>query len=240
MEYLDAIQTPQVCFTDSRLKAARIHKDDREIPLAATGRSAIVFRADVGTEDVALRCFTHEAREQRLRYQALHAHLAGSIPPYMVDFTYRDREIRVAGELYPVVEMGWAEGRPLHLRVEQHLRDPRHLEQLADIWLETVTNLQNRRMAHGDLSTDNCLVTEHTLTLIDYDGCFIPDLAGADPGEGGNPNFQHPRRMGYYALNMDAFPALVIYLSLLALAVDNSLWQFHNGRNLIFTAKDYL
>ena len=46
--------------------------------------------------------------------------------------------------------------------------------------------------------------------------------------------------MGYYALNMDAFPALVIYLSLLALAVDNSLWQFHNGRNLIFTAGDYL
>ena len=47
-------------------------------------------------------------------------------------------------------------------------------------------------------------------------------------------------RMGYYALNMDAFPALVIYLSLLALAADNSLWQFHNGKNLIFTAEDYL
>ena len=240
MEYLDAIQTPQVCFTDPRLKAARIHKDDRGIPLAATGRSAIVFRADVGTEDVALRCFTREAREQRSRYKALHAHLAGSIPPYMVDFTYRDREIRVAGKLYPVVEMGWAEGQPLHLRVEQHLREPRQLERLAAIWLETVTDLQNHRMAHGDLSTDNCLVTEHALTLIDYDGCFIPDLARADPGEGGNPNFQHPRRMGYYAHNMDAFPALVIYLSLLALAVDNSLWQFHNGRNLIFTAEDYL
>ena len=239
IQYLDAIQAPQVCFTDPRLKAARIRKDVRGIPEAATGRSAIVFRADVGTEDVALRCFTREAREQRARYQALHAHLAGSIPPYMVDFTYRDREILVGGELYPVVEMGWAEGRPLHLRVEQHLRDPRRLELFAAIWLETVTDLQNRGMAHGDLSTDNCLATEHALTLIDYDGCFIPALAEADPGEGGNPNFQHPHRMGYYALNMDAFPALVIYLSLLALAVDNSLWQFHNGRNLIFTAGDY-
>jgi len=199
-----------------------------------------VFRADVGTEDVALRCFTREAREQRLRYQKLHEHLAGSIPPYMVDFTYRDREIRVAGQLYPVVEMGWAEGQPLHLWVEQHLGDPGHLERFAAIWLETVTDLQNRRMAHGDLSTDNCLATEHALTLIDYDGCYIPDLARTDPGEGGNPNFEHPRRMGYYALNMDAFPALVIYLSLLALAVDNSLWRFHNGRNLIFTTGDYL
>ena len=240
IEYLDAIQAPQVCFTDPRLKAARIRKDYRGIPQAATGRSAIVFRADVGTEDVALRCFTREAREQRLRYQKLHEHLAGSIPPYMVDFTYRDREIRVAGQLYPVVEMGWAEGQPLHLWVEQHLGDPGHLERFAAIWLETVTDLQNRRMAHGDLSTDNCLATEHALTLIDYDGCYIPALARADPGEGGNPNFEHPRRMGYYALNMDAFPALVIYLSLLALAVDNSLWRFHNGRNLIFTTGDYL
>jgi len=66
------------------------------MPEAATGRSAIVFRADVGTEDVALRCFTREAAKQRERYRVLHAHLAGSIPTYMFDFTYRDREILVA------------------------------------------------------------------------------------------------------------------------------------------------
>ena len=196
IQYLDAIQAPQVCFTDPRLKAARIRTDVRGVPQAATGRSAIVFRADVGNEDVALRCFTREAREQRLRYRALHTHLAGSIPPYMVDFTYRDREIRVAGELYPVVEMGWAEGRPLHLRVEQHLRDPRHLEQFAAIWLETVTDLQNRRMAHGDLSTDNCLATEHALTLIDYDGCFIPALAEGRSRGRGKPELPAPPSHG--------------------------------------------
>jgi len=240
IQYLEAIQAPQVCFKDPRLKAATIRQDVKGMPEAATGRSAIVFRADVGTEDVALRCFTREAAKQRERYRVLHAHLAGSIPTYMVDFTYRDREILVAGELYPVVQMGWAEGRPLHLWVEQHLGDPRHLERFAALWLEAVTDLQNRGMAHGDLSTDNCLATEDALTLIDYDGCFIRALKKADPGEEGNLNFQHPRRMGYYALDMDAFPALVIYLSLLALAVDNSLWRFHNGSsNLIFTAGDY-
>jgi WD40 repeat protein len=95
-------------------------------------------------------------------------------------------------------------------------------------------------MAHGDLSSDNCLVIWHKLTLIDYDSFFIPRLAGSNPGEAGNPHFQHPDRKGYYALNMDAFPALVIYLSLLALAADNSLWRFHNGKNLIFTAEDYV
>jgi hypothetical protein len=240
MEYLEAIQTPQVCFTDQRLKAARIHKDNKGIPLAATGRSAVVFRADVEDADVALRCFTREARQQQSRYQALHAYLTEDIPSYMVGFNYEDREILVSGQLYPVVEMGWAEGKPLHLWVDQNLQSPQHLVRLAATWLGTVKDLQDRSMAHGDLSSDNCLVAGRDLTLIDYDSFFIPALARSNPGEAGNPHFQHPRRMGYYALDMDAFPALVIYLSLLALAADNSLWRFHNGKNLIFTAQDYL
>ena len=238
--YLEAIQTPPVCFTDPRLKAAQIYSNTMGMPQAAEGRSAIVFRADVDDADVALRCFTREARGQQKRYQELHEHLAHSIPYYMVDFKYWDREILVKGARYPVVEMDWAEGQPLHLWVEQHLESPYHLLRLAAIWLKVVNDLHSRRMAHGDLSGDNCLVSGHKITLIDYDDFFISRLAGSDPGEAGNPHFQHPDRPGYYALNMDNFPALVIYLSLLALASDTSLWQFHNGKNLIFTADDYL
>ena len=237
--YQDAIQAPRVCFTSQQLKTAQIRINDMGLPQAATGRSAIVFHADMGYKDVALRCFTREATGQQSRYQTLHEHLASSIPLYMVDFKYWDREILVEGKRYPVVEMGWAEGQPLHLWVEQHLRRPYHLVRLADIWLDIVKDLQIREMAHGDLSSDNCLVTGQNLKLIDYDDFFISRLAGSDPREGGNPHFQHPDRMGYYALDMDAFPALVIYLSLLALAADTSLWRFHNGKNLIFTTEDY-
>jgi WD domain, G-beta repeat len=221
------------------LKAALIYTKKNGMPQAATGRSAIVFRADVDSEDKALRCFTRAAEGQQKRYQDLHEYLDHSIPPYMVDFKYRDREILVKGTRYPVVEMDWAEGRPLHSWVEQHLESPYSLLRLAAIWLKVVNDLQARRMAHGDLSSDNCLVTGHKLTLIDYDDFFISPLAGSNPGEAGNPHFQHPGRPGYYALNMDNFPALVIYLSLLALATDSSLWRFHNGKNLIFTADDY-
>jgi sugar lactone lactonase YvrE len=237
--YLDAIQAPSVCFTDPRLKAALICTNKSGMPLAATGRSAIVFRADVDSEDVAIRCFTRAAEGQQKRYQDLHEYLSHSMPNYMVDFKYWDREILVKGTRYPVLEMDWAEGRPLHSWVEQHLESPYSLLRLAAIWLKVVNDLQARRMAHGDLSSDNCLVTGHKLTLIDYDDFFISPLAGSNPGEAGNPHFQHPDRPGYYALNMDNFPALVIYLSLLALATDRSLWRFHNGKNLIFTADDY-
>jgi len=238
--YQDAIQAPQVCFTSQRLKAVQIRTNDMGLPQAATGRSAIVFRAGMGYKDIALRCFTREAAGQQSRYRALHEHLTSSIPRYMVDFVYRDREILVEGKRYPVVEMGWAEGESLHLWVEQHLRRPYHFVRLADIWWDIVKDLEIRGMAHGDLSSDNCLVIGDNLTLIDYDDFFIWRLEKSDPGEGGNPHFQHPGRMGYYALNMDAFPALVIYLSLMALAADTSLWQFHNDKNLIFTAEDYM
>src|SRR6516165_10287379 len=167
--YLEAIQTPSVCFSEPRLKAALIYSNDMGMPQAATGRSAIVFRADVDSADVALRCFTREAEGQQKRYQDLHEHLAHSIPRYMVDFIYWDREILVDGTRYPVVEMGWVEGQPLHLWVEQHLQRPYHLVRLAAIWLKVVEDLHARRMAHGDLSSDNCLVTGHKLKLIDYD-----------------------------------------------------------------------
>ena len=237
--YRDAIQAPKVCFTDPRLRAADIRKDDNGIPLAATGKSAIVFRANAGSKDVALRCFTRGTPAQRSRYQALHAHIAPSSPPYFVDFTYRDREILVSGDRYPVVEMGWADGAPLNIWVKDHLQRSGDLAGMAVTWLYVVNDLRRRNMAHGDLANDNCLVSGSHLTLIDYDGCFIPALAAADPGEAGNQHFQHPQRMGYYAFNVDAFPSLVIYLSLRALSKDKTLWQFHNRENLIFAAADY-
>ena len=183
--YQDAIQAPQVCFTSQRLKAVQIRTNDMGLPQAATGRSAIVFRAGMGYKDIALRCFTREAAGQQSRYRALHEHLTSSIPRYMVDFVYRDREILVEGKRYPVVEMGWAEGESLHLWVEQHLRCPYHFVRLADIWWDIVKDLEIRGMAHGDLSSDNCLVIGDNLTLIDYDDFFIWRLEKSDPGEGG-------------------------------------------------------
>jgi hypothetical protein len=63
----------------------------------------------------------------------------------------------------------------------------------------------------------------------------------------GHFNYQHPERIrsGYYQENADAFSALVIYLSLLALKTDPELWNtprntpHHSGENLIFSANDF-
>ena len=240
-DYLDAVQAPQVCFTDPRLRYASIRMDQFGVPLAATGKWAIVFRATVDSRDVALRCFVRAASDQRLRYGALGAHMVGDWPSYLVDFTYRDGAILVGAQRYPVVEMSWAEGQSLNAWIGQHLQEGCDLDSLAMKWLEVVKDLERRGMAHGDLDNDNCLVSRSGLTLIDYDGFFVPSLADSPPREAGIPDFQHPGRPGYYAPNMDAFPALVIYLSLLALESDRSLWQrYHTGGNLIFSASDYV
>jgi hypothetical protein len=238
-DYQEAIQTPAVCFSDSRLRNAEIHTNKLGVPLAAAGKSAVVFQATANSADVALRCFTRAAPEQRLRYQELHAHLAPEPPSYMVDFTYRDQEMWVEGNRYPMVEMGWVAGDALDVWVREHLGRGNDLADQAAAWLLIMNDMQTRELAHGDLANDNCLVSGSQLKLIDYDGCFIPALAGKHPGEDGNPHFQHPGRAGYYAGDMDAFPSLVIYLSLLALQSDASLWQHHTDKNLIFAATDY-
>jgi len=104
-----------------------------------------------------------------------------------------------------------------------------------------VAGLSGAHTAHGDLQHGNILVDgSGQIRLVDYDGFFLPALRGRPPGEVGHANYQHPERLqkGYYEENADAFSALVIYLSLLALPLDSGLWQFHNGENLILKADD--
>jgi hypothetical protein len=77
------------------------------------------------------------------------------------------------------------------------------------------------------------------LRLVDYDGVWVPPLAGmAPPTEYGHPNYERPdgRVWGRW---MDTFPALVIYLSLAALAKEPGLWlSLYDSKNLLFTRGD--
>ncbi len=218
-DYIDAVQAPDVCFEDPRWRSAVFEKDDFEIPVAATGRSAIVFQAKVNSDDVALRCFTRSTGSQKGRYEKLNAHLKQLSPPAcFVGFSYHDKAILVNGMRYPMVEMTWSQGIPLNEWIDSHQKRSGDLAGLAATWQGVINDLWTRQIAHGDLANDNCLVNGSNIDLVDYDSCYIPVLAREDPGEAGNIHFQHPMRDGYYGLNMDAFPALVIYLSVLATA----------------------
>ena len=244
-DYRDAIQTPGLFFTDTDLQAAEICTNLREIPLVFTGRSAIVFKAKLRRSHLAIRCFTRSVPEVRDRYVTFRKHLRPEglpRPEYFVDFKYRDEGVLVDGIRYPLLRMDWSQGEGLRAWVGANRAQRDRLHALASRWREVMDDLHARGIAHGDLASDNCLVRSGSdFSLIDYDGCFIPQLAHVNPGEFGHPDYRHPKRSGYYGPAMDAFPALVIYLSLLAVAAEPALWDAYNDEdaNLIFTAEDY-
>ena len=59
--------------------------------------------------------------------------------------------------------------------------------------------------------------------------------------EKGHSNYQHPMRDNrYFHDNMDNFSSVLIYLSLIAIASDPSLFtRFNNPDNIIFTERDF-
>ena len=81
------------------------------------------------------------------------------------------------------------------------------------------------------------------LKLIDYDGMYVPALAGTPSGELGHPNYQHPERLRRRAYNadVDRFSHLVIYSAVHCLLVGRrDLWQrFNNDENLLFREQDF-
>ena len=121
-------------------------------------------------------------------------------------------------------------------------RPSRHLRRIAAQWRGGINaSLRGLRIAHNDLQHGNVMVqSDGNIRLVDYDGMYLPQFQGQRSPELGHKNYQHPERSADdYGDYVDNFPALVVYLSLLAIASDRDLWDFHNDDNLIFTRTDY-
>jgi hypothetical protein len=241
-DYSAAIQNPRNCFADPELAGGRISTNQLGLPKMASGNFAVVYQLQSSSRVLAVRCFSRPVTNQQQRYEALSQHLHDFWLPSLVDFGYLPHGIRVRGQWYPVVRMEWVTGQPLHQYVEAHLRQGQVLQRLAAQWRGVMAGLRGAHTAHGDLQHGNILVDgQAQIRLVDYDGWFLPALRGYPSGEVGHPNYQHPERLqqGYYAENIDAFAALVIYLSVVALGAEPGLWSLHTGENLIFTAADF-
>ncbi|WP_428940420.1 hypothetical protein [Fontivita pretiosa] len=138
--------------------------------------------------------------------------------------------------------MEWVQGQPLIAFIEKHLGDRSALLSLARRWVEMVKALQRASIAHGDLQHGNVLIAEGQLRLIDYDGMYVPALSGEGSHEVGHRNYQHPLRSeADFGPYVDNFSAWVVYVSLVALAVDPTLWQRFRGGDecLLFRREDF-
>jgi hypothetical protein len=242
-DYYKAVQAPARCFTVPKLQAAQFVWDSLG-PTLARGSSAVVFQAAVEGRPQALRCYIREDASSRDRYSALDAYLAGhDLSPYVSGTTWLDRAITVNRVTWPVLTMDWIDGRTLNEYVDFLVTgsNTAALTTLAGRWRELVSLLQRSEFAHGDLQHGNVMVDQDgQLRLVDFDGVWIPQLAGqSPPTEFGHPNYQHPVRRVWDRW-LDTFSALVIYLSLVALGRDPGLWlALYNSKNLLFAKNDF-
>jgi hypothetical protein len=242
-DYYKAVQVPARSFTVAKLQAAEFVWDSLG-PTLARGSSAVVFQAAVEGTPQALRCYIRNDASSRDRYSALDAYLASyDLSPYVSGTTWHDSAIRVNRATWPVLTMDWIDGRTLNEYVDFLVAGSNGaaLTTLAARWRGLVALLQDGEFAHGDLQHGNVMVDqEGRLRLVDFDGVWIPQLAGqAPPTEYGHPNYQHPGRHTWDRW-LDTFSALVIYLSLVALGKDPSLWlALYNSKNLLFGKPDF-
>ena len=241
-DFSEAVQNPPLCFAGTDLENGLVATNPRGMPLVYSGAFACVYPVSIGGRTYAVRCFTREVSDQKDRYNALSDYLLNVLPPAFVHFEYVEDGISVRGTSYPLVKMEWVEGELLSSYVEAHLNDPDALRRIAAQWRGgTTSSLRGLRIAHNDLQHGNVMVqNDGNIRLVDYDGMFLPQFAGEKSPELGHKNYQHPERTSDdYADYVDNFPAMVIYLSLLAIAAEPQLWEFNNEDNLILARTDY-
>jgi hypothetical protein len=241
--YNSALHQPETCFSDRDLRGAWPVRDRRGLPVPATGAFGCVYHLTALGRAWGVKCFTRDVPTSEWRYAEISAYVNSHPSPYLVHCDYLvPRGIMVDGRWYPVLKMDWVDGPTLDRFLDDHRDDPLAVEALAARWVEAMHALQARGLAHGDLQHGNILVGSGlTLTLVDYDAMYVPAFRGEVSEESGLRDYQHPRRSGHdFNERTDNFSALVIYISLRALALQPDLWdRYHTDDNLIFQRRDF-
>ncbi|MFJ8474019.1 hypothetical protein [Kitasatospora sp. NPDC094011] len=250
-DYQEALQHPQLCFSDPDLKVAVPELTKLRQPRPISGAFASVFsltNQSTGRR-YAVKCFTRHIPDQEQRYQAISRQLEAVdqttlSQPWKMGFEYLPDAIHVGLGRYPVLKMEWVEGVTLSTWLDHHHGDAPAVARIADRFVDLAGDLARNGIAHGDLQHGNLLVSgDGTLRLVDYDGMFVPALSGHGGTERGHRNYQSPVRSDKdFGLEVDHFSTWVIFLALKAVAADPALWgQLHepNGEFLLLTEEDF-
>lgn len=238
-------------FQDEELAKGEVVKNRLGLPMPWSGGIAIAYKVNARGKHWAVRTF--KAETDYLKIYDMISEAIAQLPVwsrarlYFAYFRYLPKGIAVPAyradplNPYPIVKMEWVDGLRLDQWVGQNVRRSGELRRLADKWLAMIADLSNECIAHGDLQHGNVLVTDQgELRLVDYDGIYVPAMAGQRARELGHPNWNHPARndraFGDY---LDQFTGLVGYTSLIAFAEKPELFRkYNNGDNLIFTTTD--
>lgn len=246
-EYVDAIRSAEDNF--DKLSDLRPVLDNSGNPVMSSGNFAVVFKMkDVRTGRMyAVKCFTREQEGREEAYRQIADELEFVQSSYLAKVRYYDHELFVDTNSsddseFPVLLMDWVEGETLDRYVRRNINDTYALEMLTYNFSRLAMWLLPQPFAHGDLKPDNILVQDDgSLTLVDYDGMYVPAMQGQKSRELGSPDFRHPLRTDAdFNEHIDDFPAISILLSLRLIAADPSLLDSYGASDrLLFTESDY-
>ena len=218
-------------------------------PYRSSGAFAVVFKMkDEQTgKCYALKCFTEEQEGRAEAYHKIAEELEFVDSPYITSVKYLEKEMFVdsncENEEFPVLLMDWIEGETMETYIADNYTDTHAMAMLCYRFCKMAAWLRSQSFAHGDIKPDNIMVRpDGTLTLVDYDGMFVPAMKGQKSPTIGTKDFSHPlRTIDDFDETIDDFALASIALSPKAISLDPSLLKNYGASDrLLFSAADYL
>ena len=222
--------------------------DDHGEPYRSSGAFAVVFKMkDEQTgKCYALKCFTEEQEGRAEAYRQIADELEFVDSSYITSVKYLDKEIFVDSSCeedeFPVLLMDWIDGETMENYIAENYQDNYTMAMLCYRFCKMVAWLRSQPFAHGDIKPDNIMVRpDGSLTLVDYDGMFVPAMKGQKSPTIGTKDFSHPlRTVDDFDETIDDFALASIALSLKAISLNPSLLDEYGAADrLLFSAEDY-
>ena len=222
--------------------------DDHGEPYRSSGAFAVVFKMkDEQTgKCYALKCFLEEQEGRAEAYRLIADELYCVDSSYVTSVKYLEKEIFVDSSCeedeFPVLLMDWVEGETMETYIANNYQDEYAMGMLCYRFCKLAAWLRSHPFAHGDIKPDNIIVRpDGTLTLVDYDGMFVPAMKGQKSPTIGTKDFSHPLRIiDDFDETIDDFALASIALSLKAISLKPSLLDEYGAADrLLFSADDY-
>ena len=222
--------------------------DDHGEPYRSSGAFAVVFKMkDEQTgKCYALKCFLEEQEGRAEAYRLIADELDCVDSSYVTSVKYLEKEIFVDSSCeedeFPVLLMDWVEGETMETYIANNYQEEYAMGMLCYRFCKMAAWLRSQPFAHGDIKPDNIIVRpDGTLTLVDYDGMFVPAMKGQKSPNIGTKDFSHPlRTIDDFDETIDDFALASIALSLKAISLKPSLLDEYGAADrLLFSAADY-
>ena len=222
--------------------------DDHGEPYRSSGAFAVVFKMlDKSTgKYYALKCFTEEQEGRADAYRQIADELGMVDSPYITSVKYMEKELFVDSQCeedeFPVLLMDWVEGETMETYISSNYCNQYAMSMLCYRFGKMAAWLRTQSFAHGDVKPDNIIVRpDGSLSLVDYDGMFVPSMKGCKSPTVGTKDFCHPlRTVDDFDETIDDFSLASIALSLKAISMNSTLLDTYGASDrLLFSENDY-